>query len=118
MNTDSRLPVYRVVTTGLEEPKARQLAEALTTPGSELLWRDGEASVAGRDKYLAVPSVVIKDPELVARFTKATTNHHPEVPIAVSGIDYPALDRHVPFADGAALRSAGPHELIKRKVNP
>lgn len=106
MSTDNRLPVYRVVTTGIAEPEARQLAEALTIPGSELLWRDGEASFVDRDKYLAVPSITIEDPEIVARFTKATTNHHPKIPIAVSGIDYAALDRHVPFADDAALRSA------------
>ena len=106
MSTDNRLPVYRVVTTGIAEPEARQLAEALTIPGSELLWRDGEASFVDRDKYLAVPSVTIEDPEIVARFTKTTTNHYPEIPIAVSGIDYAALDRHVPFADDAALRSA------------
>ncbi|MGO9489355.1 MAG: DUF6345 domain-containing protein [Solirubrobacteraceae bacterium] len=106
MSTDSRLPVYRIVTTGIAELEARQLAEALTIPGSELLWRDGEASFVDRDKYLAVPSVTIEDPEIVARFTKTTTNHHPEIPIAVSGIDYAALDRHVPFADDAALRSA------------
>jgi Family of unknown function (DUF6345) len=103
---ESRLPVYRVVTTGIQELQAQQLAEALRIPAAELLWRDGEASFVDRDKYLAVPSVAIEDPEIVARFTKATTNHHPEIPIAVSGIDYAALDRHVPFADDAALRSA------------
>ena len=59
-----------------------------------------------RDKYLAVPSVTIENPEIVARFTKTTTNHYPEIPITVSGIDYAALDRHVPFADYVALRSA------------
>jgi Family of unknown function (DUF6345) len=106
VSTDNRLPVYRVVTTGIAEPQARQLAEALTIPGGELLWRDGEASFVDRDKYLAVPGVTIEDPEIVTRFTKTTTNHHPEIPIAVSGIDYAALDRYVPFADGAALRSA------------
>jgi hypothetical protein len=104
--SDSRLPVYRVVTTGIREPQARQLAEALRIPAGEMLWRDGEASFVDRDKYLAVPSVAIEDPEIVARFTKTTTNHHPEIPIAVAGIDYAALDRHVPFADDAALRSA------------
>src|SRR5580704_9016768 len=103
---EGRLPVYRVVATGIQEPRAQQLAEALRIPAAELLWRDGEASFADRDKYLAVPSVAIEDPEIVARFTKATTNHHPQIPIAVSGIDYAALDRHVPFADDAALRSA------------
>ena len=106
VRADSRLPVYRVVTTGIREAAARQLAEALRIPAEKLLWRDGEASFVDRDKYLAVPSVAIEDPRIVARFTKATTNHHPEIPIAVSGIDYAALDRHVPFADDAALRSA------------
>ena len=59
-----------------------------------------------RDKYLAVPSVRIEDPDIVARFTEATTNHHPDIPIAVTGIDYAALDRHVPFAEDLALKSA------------
>jgi hypothetical protein len=104
--TDSRLPVYRVVTTGIREPEARKLAEALKIPAQELVWRDGEASFVDRHRYLAVPSVKIEDPEIVARFARATTNHHPESPIAVHGIDYAALDRHVPFADDAALRSA------------
>ena len=103
---ESRLPVYRVVATGIQEPEARRLAEALRIPSEGLLWRDGEASFVDREKYLAVPNVAIEDREIVARFTKATTNHHPEIPIAVSGIDYAALDRHVPFAEDAALRSA------------
>jgi hypothetical protein len=104
--TDGRLPVYRVVTTGIGEPEARQLAAALGIPARALLWRNGEVSFVDRERYLAVPSVAIEDPEIVARFAKATTNHHPEIPIAVSGIDYAALDRHAPFADDAALRSA------------
>jgi hypothetical protein len=102
----TRLPVYRVVTTGIQETEAHRLAEALRIPAKGLRWLDGEASFVNRDKYLAVPSVPIKDPDIVARFTKATTNHHPEIPIAVTGIDYAALDRHVPFADSLALRSA------------
>ena len=103
---DTRLPVYRVMTTGIQESQAHQLAEALKIPAKGLRWLDGEASFVDRDKYLAVPSVRIEDPDIVARFTKATTNHHPELPIAVTGIDYAALDRHVPFADDLALRSA------------
>ena len=103
---ESRLPVYRVVATGIQEPEARRLAEALRIPSEGLVWRDGEASFVDRERYLAVPNVAIEDREIVARFTKATTNHHPEIPIAVSGIDYAALDRHVPFAEDAALRSA------------
>jgi hypothetical protein len=102
----TRLPVYRVVTTGIQETEAHRLAEALSIPAKGLRWLDGEASFVNRDKYLAVPSVPIEDPDIVARFTKATTNHHPEIPIAVTGIDYAALDRHVPFADSLALRSA------------
>ncbi|GEM_PF-3540696 len=103
---DTRLPVYRVATTGIQESEAQQLAEALRIPANGLRWLDGEASFVDRDKYLAVPSVPIEDPDIVARFTDATTNHHPEIPIAVTGIDYAALDRHVPFADDLALRSA------------
>ncbi|HME48519.1 MAG TPA: hypothetical protein VKG81_10620 [Mycobacterium sp.] len=102
----NRLPVYRVATTGIQESEAQQLAEALRIPAKGLRWLDGEASFVDRDKYLAVPSVPINDPDIVARFTDATTNHHPEIAIAVTGIDYAALDRHVPFADDVALRSA------------
>ena len=102
----TRLPVYRVATTGIQESQAHELAEALKIPAKGLRWLDGEASFVDRDKYLAVPSVRIEDPDIVARFTEATTNHYPEIPIAVTGIDYAALDRHVPFADDLALRSA------------
>ena len=103
---DTRLPVYRVATTGIQESQAHQLAEALRIPARRVRWLDGEASFVDRDKYLAVPSVRIEDRDIVARFTEATTNHHPEIPIAVTGVDYAALDRHVPFADDLALRSA------------
>lgn len=102
----TRLPVYRVATTGIRESEAQQLAEALRIPAQGLRWLDGEALFVDRDKYLAVPSVRIEDPEIVARFTERTTNRHPEIPIAVTGIDYAVLDRHVPFADDLALRSA------------
>ena len=103
---DTRLPVYRVVTTGIQESQAHQLAEALRIPVKRLRWLDGEASFVDRDKYLAVPSVRIEDPDIVARFTNATTNHHPDIPIAVTGIDYAALERHTPFADDLALKAA------------
>lgn len=101
-----QLPVYRVATTGIKESEAQQLAEALRIPAKGLKWLDGEASFVDHDKYLAVPSVRIDDPDIVARFTDATTNHHPEIPIAITGIDYAALDRHVPYADDSALKSA------------
>jgi hypothetical protein len=103
---DTRLPVYRVAKTGIQEPQAHQLAEALRIPAKGLRWLDGEASFVDRDKYLAVPSVRIEDPDIVARFTEATTNRHPEIPVAVTGIDYAALERHMPFADDLAVRSA------------
>lgn len=98
--------MYRVVGTGIREPEARQLVESLRIAAEELVWRDGEASFVDRDAYLAVPTVAIDDPEIVARFTETTTNHHPEIPIAVTGIDYAALDRHVPFPAEAALKSS------------
>ena len=106
MRGDSRLPVYRVVRTGIQESEARQLAEKLRIPAKELVWRDGVASFVDRDKYLAVPTVAIDAPAIVARLTEATTNHHPAIPITVTGIDYQALDRHVPFPADEALKSA------------
>ena len=104
--TDTLLPVYRVVTTGIAKPQAHRLAEALKIPAKRLRWLDGEASFVDPDKYLAVPSVRIEDPDIVARFTQATTNHHPDIPIAVTGIDYAALERHRPFAQDQALNKA------------
>ena len=106
MTTETYLPVYQITRTGIDEKQAKKLAEALKIPTKGLRWLDGEASFVDRDKYLAVPSVRIEDPDIVARFTEATTNHHPEIPIAVTGIDYAALDRYVPFADDLALRSS------------
>ena len=71
----------------------------------------GPRQVPGRSKR---PD---QDPDIVARFTEATTNHHPEIPIAVTGIDYAALERHVPFADDSALRSAAA-ALETRRLTP
>lgn len=104
--SDTRLPVYRVVRTGIQESEARQLAEALRIPREKLRWLNGEASFVDRERYLAVPSISIEDPDIVARFIDATTNYNPEVPISVAGIDYAALSQHVPFARDLALKSA------------
>jgi Family of unknown function (DUF6345) len=101
----SRLPVYRVVKTGLETAEAERLAQAFKVPGEHLAERDGEVSFLDPAKYLAVPMVEIDDPEIVERCHATTTTHHPEIPIAVHGIDYEALDRHVPFAPHEALRT-------------
>jgi hypothetical protein len=98
--------VYRVVATGIKEKRARQLAEALQIPAKELAWRDGEALFVDRDRYLAVPSVPIDDEEIVARLTEATTNHHPDGQIAVTGIDFAALEKLVPLDDERALKTA------------
>ena len=105
MTPETYVPVYQVTGTGIDETQAKKLAEALRIRAIGLRWVDGEAAFVDREKYLAVPSVKIEDPEIVARFTRATTNHHPEIPIAVTGIDYAALDRHVPFANDLALKS-------------
>src|SRR5689334_16034166 len=98
---ESRMPVYRVVETGISEAQAGKLGEAFRIPAEQLHWRDGQASFVDRDRYLAVPSVAIDQPEIVERFTKATANHHPEIPIALQGIDYAALERHQPLAPEA-----------------
>ena len=114
---DARLPVYRVATTGIQEAQAQQLAEALRIPAKRLRWLHGEASFVDTEKYLAVPNVRIEDPDIVARFTRATTNHHPEIPIAITGIDYAALDKHAPYAADLALRSAA-DALEASKLTP
>jgi hypothetical protein len=44
--------------------------------------------------------------DVVARFTQATTNHHQDIPIAVTGIDYAALERHRPFPQDQASKVA------------
>ena len=103
---DDRLPVYRVVTTGVTDAEAHHLADALKIPGSEAILRDGEMTFFDRDRYLAVPTVTIQEPQIVDRFLKGTTNHHPEIPIEIQGIDYEALERHVPFPAQDALTSA------------
>jgi len=65
-----RLPVYRVVATGIKEKRARQLAEALRIPAKELAWRDGEASFVDPGRYLGVPIIPIDDPEIVANIVR------------------------------------------------
>jgi hypothetical protein len=114
---DTRLPVYRVTATGIPESQAHQLAGALRIPAKRLRWLDGEVSFLDPDKHLAVPSVRIQDPDIVARFTNATTNHHPAIPIAVTGIDYAALERHTPFPEDQALKSAAA-ALEKARLTP
>ncbi len=47
---DTRLPVYRVVRTGIPESQAHQLAEALRIPAKGLRWLEGEAAFVDRDK--------------------------------------------------------------------
>jgi hypothetical protein len=106
-----------VATTGIEELQAQQLAEALRIPAKSLRWLHGEASFLDPERYLAVPSVRIEDPGIVARFTDATTNHHPDIPIAVIGIDYAALEKHTPFPQDRALRSAA-DALGKAQLTP
>jgi hypothetical protein len=82
----TRLPVYRVVTTGIQETEAHRLAEALRIPAKGLRWLDGEASFVNRDKYLAVPSVPIKDPDIVARSPRPlrTTTRRSRSPLPAS----------------------------------
>jgi uncharacterized protein DUF6345 len=97
------LPVYEVTATGIEENQAKKLAVALEIPVEKLILRDGMAAFIDPDKYLAVPSMPIADPEIVAARRQATTNHFPDIPIEVRAIDYAALGR---------LSHLGPEEAI------
>jgi Family of unknown function (DUF6345) len=103
-----RLSVYEVTGTGIDESQARRLAEALGISADKLVLRDGEASFVDPANYLALPSVNITDPAIVAARRDATENHHPEIPIEVRAIDYAALDRLSPPSPQDALqRTAG-----------
>ncbi|HXW26769.1 MAG TPA: DUF6345 domain-containing protein [Xanthobacteraceae bacterium] len=103
--SEAYLPVYEVTETGIEEKQAKKLAEALKIPMEKMLWRDRMAAFIDPAKYLAVPSVSIPDPELAAAQRRATTNHHPEIPIEVKAIDYEALGRLSPLSPEEALKS-------------
>jgi len=86
-----KLPVYEVARPGIDEQQAHRLAEALGVPRRRMLWHEGVASFIDTDRYLAVPTISLTDPELVEARRRTTTNHYPEIPIEVRAIDYAAL---------------------------
>jgi hypothetical protein len=100
----ARLSVYEVTGTGIDEGQARRLAEALEISAGKLVLRDGEASFVDPVTYLAVPTVNITDPEIVAARRDATENHYPEIPIEVRAIDHAALGRLSPPSPEDALQ--------------
>jgi hypothetical protein len=104
-HSQARLAVYEVTGTGIREDQARRLAEALGISAEKLVLRDGEAAFVDA-AYLAVPTVHVTDPEIVAAERDATENHYPEIPIEVRAIDYAALDRLSPPSLEDTLRSA------------
>jgi hypothetical protein len=104
----ARLSVYEVTGTGIDEGQARRLAEALGISAEKLVLRDGEASFVDPANYLAVPSVNVTDPEIVAARRDATENHYPEIPIEVRGIDHAALGR---------LSPPDPEDALQRTAN-
>jgi hypothetical protein len=100
----ARLSVYEVTATGIDEGQARRLAEALGISEEKLVLRDGEASFVNPATYLAVPTVNITDPKIVAARRDATENHYPEIPIEVRAIDHAALGRLSPPSPEDALQ--------------
>ena len=104
----ARLSVYEVTGTGIDEGQARRLAEALGISAEKLVLRDGEASFVDPATYLAVPTVNITDPEIVAARRDATENHYPEIPIEVSAIDHAALGR---------LSPPSPEDVLQRTAD-
>jgi Family of unknown function (DUF6345) len=112
--SEAYLPVYEVADTGISEKQARKLADALKIPAEKLVVRDGLASFIDPKNYLAVPTVSVTDPEIVAARREATRNYYPEIPIEVKAIDRAALGRMQPPGleealklTSAALESAG-----------
>lgn len=104
-STVTDLPVYEVASTGIEERHARKLADALGIPTEKVFLRDGVASFVDHAKYLAIPTVPVTEPDLVAAHLKATKNHAPEIPIEVKGIDYEALSKLSPYCPKEALKT-------------
>lgn len=103
--SDSYLPIYEVLGTGVEEAQARKLAEVLKIPPDKLNWRNGIASFIDPATYLAVPRVSVTDLQTVAAHRKTTKNHHPDIPIEISAIDLAALAKLSPLGRDDALKS-------------
>jgi hypothetical protein len=85
------LPVYEVIGTGLDDHAAEKLATALEIPWEKCLLEHGVASFHDPYRYLAVPTVVIDEPDCVASLVEKTKNPTPDTPLEVRGIDYEAL---------------------------
>jgi hypothetical protein len=103
--SETHLPVYEVIGTGIEEGDAKKLAKALKIPVEKVLWRDGMAAFIDPTNYLAVPTVSVADPEIVAALRRGTTNRYPDIPIELKAIDYTALGRLTPLGLEEAFRS-------------
>ena len=91
--TVTELPIYEVTSTGIEESLARKLADALGIPEDKLVVQDGIASFLDPVNYLAVPTVTVDEPDVVASLLEKTKNPTPEKCLEVKGIDYDALSR-------------------------
>jgi Family of unknown function (DUF6345) len=103
--TVTDLPVWEVVSTGIEEKDAMKLAEALDIPIEKIVLRDGVVSFIDPIKYLSIPTVPVNDPQIVAAHHKTTKNQAPEIPIEVKAIDYEALSQLSPHCPKEALKT-------------
>ncbi len=100
-----RLFQYTRSPSGITEEQAKRLAEGLKIPIDKMFLRDGIAAFVDPARYLSVPVVPIVNHEVADTKRRATTNHHPEIPIEVFAIDYAALDRLTPLDPEQALSS-------------
>jgi hypothetical protein len=64
---DGRLSVYEVTGTGIDERRARTLAQALKIPPEKIFVRDGMAAFVDPAQYLAVPTVPVPDADVVRK---------------------------------------------------
>jgi hypothetical protein len=55
--SETHLPVYEVIGTGIEEGPAKRLAEALKIPVEKVFLRNGIAAFSDPANYLAIPTV-------------------------------------------------------------
>jgi Family of unknown function (DUF6345) len=102
----TELPVYHIATSKISEEQVGRLAEESRISLDKILVRDDTLSFVDPATYLAVPMVVIDDPEMLSSRAFATTNHFSEIPLQMKAIDYEALQRlEILDDDGALVRT-------------
>jgi hypothetical protein len=94
----------------------------LGIPVEKVSLRDGIVSFIDSARYLAIPTILIDKPEIVAFHLQATKNDIPEIPIEVKAIDYETLSKLSTLCPEEALKTTlavlGSAELSPAHATP